>query len=78
MLAAGGELKSTFCLVKDGAAILSQHQGDLEDVRTFDDYRKNLALFGKLFDHTPVALVADLHPEYLSSKLARERAAAEG
>jgi hydrogenase maturation protein HypF len=77
LLAMGGELKSTFCLVKDGAAILSQHQGDLEDARTFDDYRKNLALYQKLFDHAPVALVADLHPEYLSSKLARERAGAE-
>lgn len=77
LLAMGGELKSTFCLVKDGAAILSQHQGDLEDIRTFDDYRKNLALYTKLFDHAPVALVADLHPEYLSSKLARERARAD-
>jgi hydrogenase maturation protein HypF len=77
LLAMGGELKSTFCVVKDGAAILSQHQGDLEDARTFDDYRKNLTLFEKLLDHAPVALVADLHPEYLSSKLARERAGAE-
>ena len=77
LLAMGGELKSAFCLVKDGAAILSQHQGDLEDARTFDDYAKNLALYSKLFDHTPVALVADLHPEYLSSKLARERASTE-
>ncbi|MFZ5715968.1 MAG: carbamoyltransferase HypF [Bradyrhizobium sp.] len=77
LLAMGGELKSTFCLVKDGAAILSQHQGDLEELRTFDDYRKNLALYQKLFDHNPVALVADLHPEYLSSKLARARAAAD-
>lgn len=75
LLAMGGELKSTFCLIKDGAAILSQHQGDLEDVRTFNDYRKNLALYQRLFDHTPAALVGDLHPEYLSSKLARERTA---
>ena len=72
LLAFGGELKSTFCLLKDGAAILSQHQGDLEDAATFDDYRRNLALFGTLFDHEPVALVCDRHPEYLSSKLARE------
>lgn len=78
LLAMGGELKSTFCLIKDSAAILSQHQGDLEDARTFDDYRKNLALYTQLFDHAPAALVADLHPEYLSSKLARERAGAEG
>jgi hydrogenase maturation protein HypF len=77
LLAMGGELKSTFCLIKDGAAILSQHQGDLEDVRTYDDYRRNLALYQQLFDHSPVALVADLHPEYLSSKLARQRAGAD-
>ena len=56
LLAFGGELKATFCLVKDGEAILSQHQGDLEDAATFDDYRKNLALYRELFDHAPEAL----------------------
>jgi len=77
LLAMGGELKATFCLVKDGEAILSQHQGDLEDAATHDDYRKNLALYRELFAHTPTALVADRHPDYLSSKLARARAQAE-
>jgi len=74
LLALGGELKATFCLVKDGEAILSQHQGDLEDAATYDDYRKNLALYATLFDHAPQALVADKHPEYLSTKLAGARA----
>ena len=78
LLAFGGELKSTFCLLKDGAAILSQHQGDLEDLATYDDYRKNLSLYAQLYEHAPELLVADKHPEYLSSKLARERAATEG
>jgi hydrogenase maturation protein HypF len=78
LLAMGGELKTTFCLVKDGEAILSQHQGDLEDAATFDDYRKHLALYTELFDHAPVALVADRHSEYLSSKLARQQALANG
>jgi hydrogenase maturation protein HypF len=77
LLAMGGELKATFCLVKDGEAILSQHQGDLENAETFDDYRRALALYARLFDHSPVALVADQHPEYLSAKLARARAASE-
>lgn len=72
LLAMGGELKATFCLVKDGEAMLSQHQGDLENPETLDDYRKNQALYAKLFGHVPVALVADLHPEYLSTKMARE------
>ncbi|MEP6966618.1 MAG: carbamoyltransferase HypF [Pseudomonadota bacterium] len=77
LLAYGGEVKAMFCLVKDGEAILSQHQGDLEDATTFDDYRANLALYARLFDHAPAALAADLHPEYLSSKLARQRASAD-
>ena len=72
LLAAGGELKATFCLLKDGAAILSQHIGDLEDARTFDDYRSGIAHYAALFDHAPTAVAADLHPEYLSSKYARE------
>jgi hydrogenase maturation protein HypF len=74
LVAMGGELKATFCLVKNGEAILSPHQGDLEDAATFDDYCNNLALFRQLFDHEPKALVADQHPEYLSAKLARDRA----
>lgn len=72
ILALGGELKATFCLVKDGAAVLSQHQGDLENAATFDDFRKNIALYAKMFDHAPAALVADAHPEYLSTKLAQD------
>ncbi|WP_407186869.1 carbamoyltransferase HypF [Bradyrhizobium centrosematis] len=78
LLAMGGELKATFCLLKDGTAILSQHQGDLEDVATFDDYQKNLALYASLFEHKPSALIADMHPEYLSSKLARGRMSGAG
>ena len=60
LLAFGGELKATFCAVKDGAAILSQHQGDLEDVSTFEDYQKNLQLYSKIYDHRPQLLVADM------------------
>ena len=78
ILALGGEVKAAFCLVKDSRAILSQHQGDLEHPAAFDDYRKNLALYRDLFDHVPMALVADLHPEYVSAKLAREMAQARG
>jgi len=69
VLAFGGELNNTFCMVKDGRAILSQHMGDLENTSTYLDYQKNLKLYKLLFDHRPTALAIDAHPEYLSSKL---------
>ena len=78
ILAMGGELKATACLVKDGAAILTQHIGDLENEAAFADYRRALDLYASLFDHSPAALIADLHPEYLSTKLAEERSRNEG
>ena len=74
ILALGAELKATFALVIDGEAVLSQHQGDLEDVATFDAYRANLALYEQLFDRAPAAIAIDRHPDYLSSKDGRDRA----
>jgi len=68
ILACGAELKNTFCLVKDGKAIISQHMGDLENAQTYADYEKNQDLYQALYAHEPSAIVIDAHPEYLSSK----------
>ena len=78
VLAMGGELKNTFCLLKKGQAILSQHLGDLEDAATFAEYRRSLALYCELFDHAPRILATDRHPQYLSTQLGQEWAAREG
>ena len=77
VLAFGGELKSTFCLLRDGQAILSHHLGDLENARAWAAFRESLDLYLGMFDHVPTALAVDLHPEYLSSKLGREWANAK-
>lgn len=78
LLAMGGELKNTFCLVRGGEAILSQHMGDLEDAATLADYRRNLARYRDLFQVSPELIAVDCHPEYLSSKLGWDYAAREG
>ncbi|NIA02620.1 MAG: carbamoyltransferase HypF [Planctomycetia bacterium] len=77
LLALGAELKNTFCLIKDGQAILSQHMGDLENAATYDDYVHNIKLYTDLYLHSPTHLAIDAHPEYLSSKLGRERSQQE-
>lgn len=71
VLAMGAELKNTFCLIKEGKAILSQHMGDLEDALTYSDYRKNLKLYENLFETDSQIIAIDKHPEYLSSKLGK-------
>ncbi|MDI3461566.1 MAG: Acylphosphate phosphohydrolase / [NiFe] hydrogenase metallocenter assembly protein HypF [Nitrospira sp.] len=78
VLAMGGELKNTFCLIRDGHAVLSHHIGDLEDALTQADYRRALGHYRELFAHVPQMLTIDRHPDYLSSKIGREMAADQG
>jgi hydrogenase maturation protein HypF len=83
VLAMGGELKNTFCCLRLGQAILSQHLGDLENAAAHQSYRQTLGLYQRLFDYRPTAIAVDLHPEYLSTKLGQQwvmasRAAADG
>ncbi|BAY89021.1 carbamoyltransferase HypF [Tolypothrix sp. LEGE 11397] len=76
ILAMGSELKNTFCLLREGQAILSQHLGDLENAAAFDAYQDTLNLYLNLFEHQPEVIAIDKHPEYLSTKLGKELAAA--
>jgi hydrogenase maturation protein HypF len=72
ILACGAELKNTFCLTKDHYAFLSQHIGDLENYETLVFYRETLDRMKQLFRIAPAAVAYDLHPQYLSTKLALE------
>lgn len=78
ILALGGELKSTICLLKDGQAVLSQHLGDLGEARTAEQYVRTIELYRRLFQHAPEILVVDGHPHYESTRLGRDWAQREG
>ncbi len=78
VLAMGAELKSTFCLLKDGQAIVSQHMGDLEEAATHADYRRNLELYRNLYRFEPQAVAVDAHPDYISTKWGRALAQESG
>jgi hydrogenase maturation protein HypF len=68
LLACGGHLKNTFCLLKGRQAFVSHHIGDLENLETLTSFREGIAHFQRLFDIEPAAVAYDLHPEYLATK----------
>jgi len=71
-LACGGELKNTFCVAKDRHVFLSHHIGDLENYETLRSFWEGVEHYCRLFDVQPEIVAYDLHPEYLSTKYARE------
>ena len=73
-VAVGPHLKNTFTLVHGRTAFVSQHIGDLDNLETLDHFRATLALQRALFRIAPQAVARDLHPGYLSTRLAEELA----
>jgi hydrogenase maturation protein HypF len=71
ILAAGADLKNTFCLVKGDQLILSEHIGDLEDAEVYRHYVGSIEHFRKLFEVTPTVVACDLHPGYFSTQYAK-------
>ncbi|MGD8464385.1 MAG: carbamoyltransferase HypF [Anaerolineae bacterium] len=78
ILTTGPELKNTFCLTRDEFAFLSQHIGDMENLETLEHLEASVALFEHLFRVEPERVAYDLHPAYLASQYAQERAENEG
>ena len=78
LLACGAEQKASFCLSKPGHAFPSQHMGDLKNLETLTNWEEQIEHFAKLFDIAPEAIACDMHPDYLSTAYAEERAEREG
>lgn len=70
ILAVGGELKNTFCFLRNNNAFLSHHIGDLENIETFRSFEEGINHYKRLFDLKPELIVYDLHLRYLSTQYA--------
>ncbi|GGF65185.1 carbamoyltransferase HypF [Alteromonas lipolytica] len=68
LIALGGQLKSTLCLINNNRAIVTQHLGDLHDASTFEQYLHTLSLYQQLYAITPTRYSCDTHPEYIATK----------
>lgn len=74
VFAAGGDLKSSFCYVKNGLAYVSQYLGDLESVSCQKFYKNEMQAMRTIFGFNPNSLVADMHPGYFSRTAAANKA----
>ncbi|MGH7689427.1 MAG: carbamoyltransferase HypF, partial [Gemmatimonadaceae bacterium] len=72
LVAVGPHLKNTFVLAQGRDAYLSPHIGDLETLETAEHWRRTYDAFRELFRIDPVVAVRDLHPQYLSTRMAEE------
>jgi hydrogenase maturation protein HypF len=75
IVAAGAELKSTFCVVRGSEAFLSPHLGDLDSEQAYRAFRTDLELYLEMLGLEPELVAHDLHPDYLSTRWALEQAA---
>ncbi len=72
LVAVGAHLKNTFTIAVGRDAYVSPHVGDLETLETADHWRATCDAFRRLFRVQPAVAVRDLHPQYLSTRLAEE------
>jgi hydrogenase maturation protein HypF len=74
LFAAGASEKNTFCVFKGGKAFLSHHVGDLNNEKSVDAYLQGIEDLLGMFRVSPEAVACDLHPDYVSTRVAEEHA----
>ena len=74
VLAVGAQLKHTATLAVGGQAVVGPHTGDLADEASYEAFESTVDRLCRWQGLTPAVVAHDLHPGYLSSRYARDRA----
>lgn len=74
LVAVGAHLKNSIAISLNHDAFVSQHIGDLESAEAYGAFENVLSDLQLLYDHRPVAVAHDLHPDYLSTQWAKKTA----
>ena len=70
MLAVGGHLKNTVAMTVRENVFISQHIGDLENKEAVNAFHNVIDSFKQLYRSNPEVIVADSHPDYVSTRFA--------
>ncbi len=74
IFAMGAELKASFALGRGDEVFLSPYIGDLKNAETAAHYNEARRTYERLFRLEPSLFVCDLHPDYISTRIAAEEA----
>jgi hydrogenase maturation protein HypF len=74
VLAVGAHLKNAVALSVEESVYLSQHLGDMETPETLAAFERVIDDFLRLYGAEPAAVACDLHPDYPSTRHARDLA----
>jgi hydrogenase maturation protein HypF len=72
VLAFGGELNGTACLLQGNKAFISQHVGDIENLETRNFLEEAATHLTRLTNSHIDTVTCDLHPTFTTTKLAEE------
>ncbi|MGB5445581.1 MAG: carbamoyltransferase HypF, partial [Psychromonas sp.] len=72
IMALGGQLKNSIALSKGRRIYLSQYIGDLENIAAVERHQKVKKIMQSLFAVQPDIVACDLHPDYVTTQLAKE------
>ena len=75
VVAAGAELKATFCVARGADAFLSPHLGDLDSHLARRAFRDDMSLYLDMLGVEPAVIAHDLHPDYASTAWALDQPA---
>jgi hydrogenase maturation protein HypF len=78
VVALGGELNNTSCIILDDKAFISQHIGDVENVETRSFLQEATSHLQRLTNCHAQTIACDLHPKFTTTILAKEMAEADG
>lgn len=68
ILSCGSNMKNTFCVSKENNLFLSQHNGDLDTLESYENYQQNIEHFKHIFRIEPEYIAIDKHEGYISSQ----------
>jgi hydrogenase maturation protein HypF len=72
ILAVGANQKNSIAMIFEDTLIMSPYIGDLNSLEAFEYFERTLESFKHFYDFEPEVIVYDKHPEYMTTKWAKQ------